>query len=101
MTRHIPLIVGGLLTIAAVGAAPDKDGKAITGCLTKTGSGQYVLTQEGTGKMIPVRGSADLEKHSANHKVKLTGEMVQSGGHDVMQVSALQHISDSCTATKK
>src|SRR5689334_19728629 len=46
---------------------------SITGCLNKDSSGVYQITDEATGVKTTVSGTADLEKHSANHKVKLTG----------------------------
>jgi hypothetical protein len=47
---------------------------AMTGCLSKSGTpGEYTLTDEKTGTTTTVMGPDALEKHSANHKVELTG----------------------------
>lgn len=92
------------LLAASAFAAPDNDAKTaktITGCLTKAAvPGQYMITQEATGQKIMLRGSTDLEKHSANHKVKVTGDTVEAAGQNVFEVSAIEHISDTCDASK-
>jgi len=72
---------------------------AITGCLTKGASGGYMIADEKTGVKTSVSGSADLEKHSANHKVTLTGvAKTDAAGKPVFEVSKLTHVSDSCKA---
>src|SRR5262245_50530584 len=63
-------------------AAQDKDDQAqrdrlknettMTGCLSKA-AGAFTLTDEKTGTQTIVTGPADLEKHSTNHRVTLTG----------------------------
>jgi hypothetical protein len=110
MTLRLQLVSIILSGLAAIGlgallaanafAAPDSEMKTITGCLDKSG-GQYVLTQEATGQKFVVRGSADLEKHSANHKVTLKGNTVTAGGESVFEVSAIEHVSNSCDSTAK
>ncbi len=70
---------------------------SMTGCLSKGAGGEYVLTNEKTGRETTVTGTADLEKHSANHKVKLTGTRTTEGGKTVLNVSKIDHISDTCT----
>ena len=73
---------------------------ALTGCLNKDGS-NYTLTDEASGVKTPVTGTADLEKHAANHKVKLTGTLKKdTDGKAVLDVSKIDHIADSCTAPK-
>jgi hypothetical protein len=73
---------------------------AVTGCLNKDAS-TYVLTDETSGVKMAVTGTADLEKHSANHKVKLTGSLKQGpDGKAVLDVSKIDHIADSCSAPK-
>jgi hypothetical protein len=73
---------------------------AVTGCLNKDAS-TYVLTDETSGAKIAVTGTADLEKHAANHKVKLTGTLKQGpDGKAVLDASKIDHIADSCTAPK-
>jgi len=75
---------------------------SITGCLSKDASGGYVLTDENSGAKIMVTGGvSDLEKHSANHKVTLTGTAsADSSGQQVFQATKLQHVSDSCKASR-
>lgn len=80
-----------------------REGKetTITGCLTKSANaGEYVLTDEKTGATTTVMGPSTLEKHSANHKVELTGTESTQGGKTMMHVSKIRHISDSCTPAK-
>ncbi|MEZ5355611.1 MAG: hypothetical protein R2762_23495 [Bryobacteraceae bacterium] len=104
LTRRTATLSFGACALLAIGAfaAPEGDSKTVTGCLTKAPMpGQYVIEQEATGQKMMVRGSADLEKHSGNHKVKLTGDTVEAGGHSVFEVSAVEHISDTCAVPKK
>ena len=76
-------------------------GNTLTGCLNKGEGGTYELTDEGTGVKTAVSGSSDLEKHSANHKVKLTGAIKTDGsGKATFEVTKLEHVSASCTAAK-
>jgi hypothetical protein len=71
----------------------------MTGCLNKDASGGFVLTDESTGAKMMVTGVSDLEKHSSNHKVTLTGTAAtNAGGQTVFQATKLQHVSDSCKA---
>jgi hypothetical protein len=75
------------------------NGSAITGCLSKDTSGGYVIADEKTGAKTTVMGSTDLEKHSANHKVTLTGAAKSDpSGKQVFEVSKVTHVSDSCKA---
>ncbi len=100
-TLRISFGAGALFAISAF-AAPENASKTITGCLSRAPSpGQYVMTQEATGQKILVRGSADLEKHSANHKVKLTGDTVEAAGQSMFEVSEVEHISDTCDMPSK
>jgi hypothetical protein len=72
---------------------------AVTGCLNKDSAGGYVLTDEKTGAKTPVTGTADLDKHSANHKVTLTGTAkADATGKTAFEVSKIQHISPTCKA---
>ena len=82
--------------------AKDKMAKetTMTGCLSKADDG-YVLTNEKTGKAMPVTGPAELEKHAANHKVKVTGAPSTEGGKRVFTVAKIDHISETCEAPKK
>ena len=72
----------------------------ITGCLNKDASGAYMLTDESTGTKMTVTGAADLEKHSANHKVSLTGmAKTDATGKSVFEVTKLKMVSTSCKAS--
>jgi hypothetical protein len=96
------LVASALLAAYSVNAfAQNKDDKqretTLTGCLNKAGSDMYMLADETTGAKTTVIGPSDLEKHSANHKVTLTGTMkTDSSGKPVFEVSKIQHISTSC-----
>ena len=71
----------------------------LTGCLNKDASGAFMLIDEATGVKTTVTGAADLEKHSVNHKVTLTGTAkVDPAGKPIFEVSKLQHVSDTCKA---
>lgn len=75
-----------------------KNETTITGCLNKDSSGNYTLTDEKTGVKTTVTGPSDLEKHSANHRVTLTGAEKTEAGKAVFEVSKIQHLSTSCKA---
>jgi hypothetical protein len=99
--RHQFSSLLGMGTLFVASAfAQQADMKTITGCLDKSG-GQYVLTQESTGQKVIVRGSEDLEKHAANHKVTLKGNTVTVAGQSVFEVSSIQHVSNSCDTASK
>ena len=84
------------------GADRQKNETAITGCLTKDASGGYTLADEKTGVKSIVTGASDLEKHSANHKVTLTGTAkADASGNQVLQVDKIKHVSASCSAPSK
>ncbi len=88
------LIFSGVLALSA--ADGKKDG-SMTGCLTKDEAGSYMLQSE-DGKKVAVMGSADLEKHSANHKVKLHGSEKTHDGKTMFHVERVEHVSASCPA---
>src|SRR3954465_6441694 len=73
------LLLSGLATSVFAQAKDDsqrdrmKNESSITGCLNKDAAGAFTITDEKTGAKTTVTGSADLDKHSANHKVTLTG----------------------------
>jgi hypothetical protein len=105
------LAMGLLLSGLSVGvfAQDDQDSKnqrdrmsstsTMTGCLSKDASGAYTLTDETTGVKTTVTGPSDLEKHSANHKVTLTGAAkTGADGTTVFQATKLKHVSDTCKA---
>jgi hypothetical protein len=82
---------------------PDQDQRdrmatTLTGCLNKDASGSYILT-DSSGLKTTVSGAADLEKHSSNHKVTLTGTAkTDASGKPIFEVSKITHISATCTA---
>jgi hypothetical protein len=70
--------------------------RTITGCLSK-GADQpqhYNFVDQSNGRKMTVTGLADLEKHSANHTVRLTGSMTNK----VFNVTKVEHVSASCEA---
>ena len=76
-----------------------KNETTMTGCLSKDSSGGYTLTDEKTGAKTMVTGPSDLEKHSANHKVTLTGVgKTDASGKMVFEATKIQHVSPSCKA---
>jgi hypothetical protein len=70
----------------------------MTGCLSKGDAGGYTLADEKTGAKMAVTGPSDLEKHSANHKVTLTGTTKMEGGKAVFTVTKIQHVAAECKA---
>ena len=87
------LLVPALFT--ALTAADDK--KTMTGCLTKDSAGGYELAAD-NGEKVMVMGGADLEKHSANHKVTLHGSQKTMDGKTVFQVEKVEHVASSCAS---
>jgi hypothetical protein len=103
------MLLAGLVTAGLAfedpGAQGTKKGKekTVTGCLSKGDTaGTYVLTDK-SGKKIEVTGTPDLEQHSANHTVKITGMKSMDQGKTVLTATKLEHVSDTCGAmgTKK
>src|SRR5690242_5577258 len=73
-----------------------KNETTMTGCLNKD-AGAFVLTDEKGGGRTVVTGAADLEKHSANHRVTLTGTAkTDPSGRPIFEVSKIQHLGTSC-----
>ena len=99
----IAALSGGLMAAPQETKAPSKMGKemTVTGCLSKGAGDGYVLTSEKTGTTTMVTGPTDLEKHAANHKMKLTGTSSTEGGTRVLNVTKIDHISEKCEAAKK
>jgi hypothetical protein len=104
------MLLAGLVATGL--ALDDQDAKGtkkgkettMTGCLSKGDTaGTYVLTDQKTGKKVEVTGTPDLEKHSANHTVKITGMRSMEQGKAVFNATKLEHISETCEAmgTKK
>jgi hypothetical protein len=68
----------------------------LTGCLTK-GADQpqhYNFVDQASGRKYTVTGLADLEKHSANHTVRITGTTTAK----VFNVTKVEHVSATCEA---
>jgi hypothetical protein len=99
----LTFIVGTLLLSTTVATAQD-DKKAptpakgqemtITGCLNKGADTpqHYIFTDQKTGKKWTVTGPADLEKHSANHTVRLTGAQTAK----VFAATKVEHVAATC-----
>src|SRR5438309_6266170 len=111
LKRAFLLLPAGLLIVglpssmfAQAGAGQEqadrqKNETTITGCLAKDASGGYTLADEKTGVKSTVTGPSDLEKHSANHKVSLTGTTkTDTTGKSVFEVTKIQHIAADCKA---
>ncbi len=76
----------------------DKKGQkmmTMTGCLNKGEmENHYSFMDKTSGKKMTVTGSAELQKHSANHTVKLTGSHTAK----VFNVTKIEHVSPTCEA---
>src|SRR5690349_9150623 len=94
-----------LLTFGIPAVAQDKPEHAkkgkemtLTGCLNKgEREDHYTFTDLKTGRKMTVTGPADLQKHSSNHTVKITG----SRTGQVFDVTKVEHVSPTCDAEKK
>jgi hypothetical protein len=73
----------------------------LTGCLAKADTAdRYVLTDPQTGTkttVITASAGIDIDKHAANHTVKLTGNKRADG---TFVATNLEHISAKCEAPK-
>jgi hypothetical protein len=91
-----------LLSCALFAQGQDKGGAkgsemTLTGCLNKGTDGvaqHYSFTDQKSGKKRTVTGPADLEKHSANHTVRLTGNETAK----VFTVTKIEHVAATCDA---
>jgi|SRR5688500_2503922 hypothetical protein len=75
------------------------EGSTLTGCLSKgSAADEYILTDSKTGTKIAVTADSGvpLEKHSANHTVRLTGS--KAGG--TFTATKVEHVSATCEAAK-
>jgi|SRR5687768_4846888 len=95
MRRLTCLLIAGVFSLG-LAADDNKDGK-MTGCLTKSAAGEYVLTNE-AGEKVTVTGASDLEKHSANHTVTLHGSQKKDGDKTTFHAVRVEHVASSCTA---
>jgi hypothetical protein len=68
----------------------------MTGCLTKgTDVPQHFsFVDKKSGRKWTVTGTPDLEKHAANHTVRITGTATAH----VFKVTKVEHVSDTCQA---
>jgi len=72
----------------------------VAGCLSKgEAADEYVLTDPKSGTKLTVKGIPELDKHSANHTVKLTGISGEDGKS--FTATKLVHVSDTCDTTKQ
>ena len=110
LNKTLRLLTVGLLAagLSSIAFAQEKQADrqqneaTMTGCLSKDASGGYTLADEKTGAKTAVAGTADLEKHSANHKVTLTGSAkADTSGKSVFTVTKIQHVAAECKAPKE
>jgi hypothetical protein len=91
------MLLFGLVTFAQEAPQPAKGKeRTMTGCLNK-GADQpqhFNFTNQQNGRKMVVTGPADLEKHSANHTVRITGSMTNK----VFNVTKVEHVAATCEA---
>jgi hypothetical protein len=76
---------------------PLGDTNTIVGCLTRSNRpGYFELQEEGTGFVITVTDTGQLEPYANNNEVRLTGRLVREGGIDVFRVSSAERLSQTC-----
>lgn len=70
--------------------------RTMTGCLNKGAdvAQHYMFTNQENGRKITVTGPVDLEKHSTNHTVRITGTMTNK----VFNVTKVEHVAATCEA---
>ena len=80
------------LGLISQGSAPKPNAAAtVTGCLSKGDAGTYTLLMS-RGRKLIVSGAAELEKHAANHTVRLAG--TRKGR--TFDATAVTHIAAEC-----
>jgi hypothetical protein len=91
------LLLSGVAAFAQEAPKPAKGKEmTMTGCLTK-GSDvpqHFTFVDQKSGRKYTVTGQPDLEKHSANHTVTITGSTTAK----VFNVTKLEHVSETCQA---
>jgi hypothetical protein len=100
--KMLSVVAATLLSFGGTMLAEEHDTKkggkeqTLTGCLSKGAdvAQHYTFMDQKSGKKWTVTGSADLEKHSANHTVKLTGSPTAK----VFNVTKVEHVSATCDA---
>lgn len=98
-TALLAMLAAGTLTAQAPQQkSPETQQETtLTGCLNKgSGQGQYSFTDQSGGSAMTVTGPSDLEQHSANHTVRLTGTRASEGGQQVFKVTKIEHIAATC-----
>jgi hypothetical protein len=68
---------------------------AITGAFKDDAEEEFILTQQGTEQEISVKGLAALGQHT-DHMVQLTGTMQKEDDENILQVSEIKHVANSC-----
>lgn len=90
-----------LVAVPLVINAQEKKAKeaSMTGCFNKGDmAGYFVLADKKTGKKTTVTGPPDLERHSANHEVRVTGSMAKENDKEVFKATKIQHVGTNCQA---
>jgi hypothetical protein len=97
-------IAGALLLSGSAGLAQESkapkaaEGKqmTLTGCLNKGADipQHFIFVDQKSGKKWTVTGPANLEKHAANHTVRITGAPTAK----VFNVTKVEHVSETCEA---
>ena len=91
------ILLLGLAAFAQDAPQPAKGKeRTMTGCLNKGAdvAQHYMFTNQENGRKITVTGPADLDKHSANHTVRITGTMTNK----VFNVTKVEHVAATCEA---
>src|SRR5262245_39798293 len=104
------LILATAVTLATLGAQPNSRGHethqsvgppgettVMTGCFGQDHTGNFVITEAGTGVLFTVTGPASLQKHD-KRQVRLTGIMhYDTSGHDILEVNGIHDVAASCS----
>jgi len=95
-------IAGGLFVLGTAGLAQEQkapkadEGKqmTMTGCLTKGADipQHFTFVDQKSGRKWTVTGPAELEKHAANHTVRITGSPTAK----VFNVTKIEHVASTC-----
>jgi hypothetical protein len=95
------IIASAMLVTLGFTQTPDTGGNMVAvnvnGCLGGS-EGNYVVVEDGTGRLFKTTSSAvDLKTH-LNHDVKLTGQKTTGAADNSLAVTELSMISERCTA---
>ena len=101
-SRMLCGVIGALLFSGTAGLAQEQkapkadEGKqmTMTGCLNKGAevAQHFIFVDLKSGRKWTVTGAADMEKHAANHTVRITGTPTSK----VFNVTKLEHVSGTC-----